>query len=278
MGSWSSKATVPSLGGLSDEPDPQLPPLTPNPPASVMVAPSSGTAATHRPWIIAGSIAVVVIALVAGIVIASSGGSNKTPPAQMPPAAAGRTGSNANASAGGGGATGTSGNSGDSGNSGSEDTSTTTTNSGNTGTDQSQAGTPVATTNLTSAGASAMTVAQSLATALANHDWDAARSLFSGLSQSDSTLQSEYGGLNQSTVVVTDESDNGDGSVNLNGAYVAWETVNGSQQTSVYCIDWDINPTAQQVLTQSSDGSSQEAYAPGWVSPQSLESVVQGRC
>jgi len=123
-----------------------------------------------------------------------------------------------------------------------------------------------------------MAVAQSLATALANHNWDAARSFFSGLSQSDSALQSEYGGLNLSTVVVTGESDNGDGTVNLNGAYVAWETVNGNQQTSVYCIDWDINPTAQQVLTQSSDGSSQEDYEPGWVSPQSLERVVQGQC
>jgi len=124
-----------------------------------------------------------------------------------------------------------------------------------------------------------MSVVQSLAAALASHNWTLARSIFSGLSQSDDQLQSDYGGLDQSTVVVTgDGPDNPDGTVNLTGAYVAWETVNGNQQTSIYCISWDVNPGSRQVLSQSSDGPSLEDYQSGWAVPQSLESAVLDRC
>jgi hypothetical protein len=123
-----------------------------------------------------------------------------------------------------------------------------------------------------------MTVVQSLATALAEHNWDQARSIFPSLPESDAQLQTDYGGLNKSTVVVKGTADNGDGTVSLTGAYVAWETVNGSQQTSIYCIGWDVNPGSGQVNSQSSIGSSVEDYQAGWADPQSLESVVTTKC
>jgi hypothetical protein len=124
-----------------------------------------------------------------------------------------------------------------------------------------------------------MNVVQSLATALASHNWDQARSIYSGLSESDDQLQSEYGGLNQSTVVVTgDGANNPDGTVNLTGAYVAWETVNGNQQTSIYCISWDVDPGNRQVLSQSSDGPTLADYQSGWEDPQSMESAVLNQC
>ena len=151
---------------------------------------------------------------------------------------------------------------------------TTTTNVSAAG----HAGTPLTTTDLTAEGTSAMGVVQSLATALADHDWDQARSIFSGLSQSDEQLQSEYGGLNESTVVVTGEIDGGNDTVDLTGAYVAWETVKGNQQTSIYCITWAVDPGDHEVINQSSAGSNNEDYQSGWVDPQSLESAVTGVC
>jgi hypothetical protein len=121
-----------------------------------------------------------------------------------------------------------------------------------------------------------MQIVQSLANALANHQWDLARSIYPTLG-SDAQLAVDYGALNSSTVVVTKESDAG-AAVNLAGAYVAWESVNGNQQTSIYCIDWSVDTNSQQVQSETAIDSNLVAYANTWVDPTTVDSVVQGQC
>jgi hypothetical protein len=125
-----------------------------------------------------------------------------------------------------------------------------------------------------------MNVAQSLASALASHNWEQTRSIFPSISEkSDAQLQADYGGLNDSTVVVTHETPNSDGTVNLTGGYIAWETVHDSQQTSVYCIGWHIDPAAQTVLGQATIGAgSLTDVDSGWAAPSSLVSDVSSQC
>jgi hypothetical protein len=137
-------------------------------------------------------------------------------------------------------------------------------------------GTAITAVPLTGEGTSAMDVVQSLASALASQQWDQARSIFPLLG-SDSELASAYGALNQSTVVVTSESGNGT-SVTLTGAYVAWETVNGDARTSIYCIQWDVNPALQQVVNQVAVDSNTVGYQNQWVDPSSTVSFVMSQC
>jgi len=138
------------------------------------------------------------------------------------------------------------------------------------------AGNAIAAVPLTAEGTSAMQVAQSLATALASQEWNLARSIYPELG-SDSELATAYGGLDQSTVVVTGESDSGS-TVNLTGAYVAWENVNGGQRTSIYCIGWQIDTSAQVVDNQSSIDTNLIGYANQWVDPSTTVATVLATC
>jgi len=137
-------------------------------------------------------------------------------------------------------------------------------------------GTPIPTVPLSSQGTNAMEVVQALASALAGHQWDQARTIYR-LLESDSQLAVDYGALNASTVVITNESDSAS-SVELTGAYVAWETVNGTRQTSIYCIDWQVDPALQQVENQSAIASNQVGYQSKWVNPSALVPVVETQC
>jgi hypothetical protein len=120
-----------------------------------------------------------------------------------------------------------------------------------------------------------MNVVQSLATALANHQWDQARSIYP-LLETDSQLAIDYGALQASTVVITSENDGT--TTGLTGAYVAWETVSGNQRTSIYCIAWNVNPNEQQVVGQTSIDSDLVDYQSGWADPSSVVAVVESQC
>jgi hypothetical protein len=121
-----------------------------------------------------------------------------------------------------------------------------------------------------------MYIVQSLATALGNHQWDQARAIYP-LLESDSQLAIDYGALNASTVVITGEND-GSSTVGLTGAYVAWETVNGDQRTSIYCISWNVDPNAQQVDDQASIDSDLVNFEAGWADPSTVVTVVESQC
>ena len=83
--------------------------------------------------------------------------------------------------------------------------------------------------------------------------------------------------MNSSTVVVTGEDDGAE-TVGLTGAYVAWETVNGNEQTSIYCIGWTVDPTTQQVGNQASIAANLVDYENGWADPSTLVPVVESQC
>jgi len=137
-------------------------------------------------------------------------------------------------------------------------------------------GVPIPTVPLTSEGTSAMEIVQSLANALASHQWDQARSILPSLGP-DSQLANDYGGLDASTVVVTSESDSGS-QVTLTGGYVAWETVSGQERTSIYCIRWGVDLGAQVVQSQSSIDSNLVAFDSQWNDPSTLVPTVTGQC
>jgi hypothetical protein len=153
-------------------------------------------------------------------------------------------------------------------------------NDGSSGSDGtstgSEAGVPLATTTLSSTGERALTIVQNLATALAAHNWDEARAIMPTISQDDGSLDQEYGGLNQSTVVVTVEQDNGPTTL-LSGSYVAWETVSGNQQTSLYCTAWSVDPGSNQVVSATAQAAHSD-YQSGWVNPSDLTGAIQALC
>jgi hypothetical protein len=141
---------------------------------------------------------------------------------------------------------------------------------------ENEPGTAIPNIQLSSEGLAAMVVVQSLASALASHQWDQARAIYPSLGP-DSELSADYGALNASTVVITGETDSGS-TVGLSGAYVAWETVAGVQRTSIYCISWNVIPQATEVQSESSIDSNLVAYQDQWTDPTDLVSVVANQC
>ena len=119
-------------------------------------------------------------------------------------------------------------------------------------------------------------VIQQVATALANGDWPAARALRPDLSNDDATLESGYGGLEQSTVIATSVS--GDGT-EVHGAYVAWETTASGDQTSIYCTDWTVDPDLGEVTNETSKGlNNSQARWSRWVAPSDAVSDIEALC
>jgi hypothetical protein len=124
----------------------------------------------------------------------------------------------------------------------------------------------------------AVNVVQAVANALAQHDWAKARGIYPTIQSDDSQLESGYGGLSASTVEVTGWSDPGTGApVSVDGAYVAWETVHGNQQTSIYCISWSVS-LDNTLLHETSIGTDSVPFSSGWIDPQSLTQAVQSHC
>ena len=121
-------------------------------------------------------------------------------------------------------------------------------------------------------------IVQSYATALAHHDWQAARAVKANLGMSDDALQKGYGALRESTIVITGEGVGNEGSMPITGAYVAWEVVNGAQQTSIYCTRWDVNIAEGQILTEASNGPSQSGVTNGWADPKAELPAVVAAC
>ncbi len=139
----------------------------------------------------------------------------------------------------------------------------------------STVGVPFSLTPLDSEGNQAMTVVQSLATALANHDWSGAEAIWPNVGDPGARANG-YGALEKSTVVVTGESPEG-ATVTLDGAYVAWENVNGPR-TSIYCFQWIVDTNAGQIMTETSVGPPHPDVAQAWEIPSQLSGQVQELC
>jgi hypothetical protein len=119
-------------------------------------------------------------------------------------------------------------------------------------------------------------VVQRLATALAHHDWSAARAAMPSLDQTDAQLESGYGALHESTVIVTSVFDDG---YQVSGAYLAWEQLaDGTKQTSVYCSIWSVDPTNDTVATAQGTGVSHSGMWSGWKNPDEVAGQVGDLC
>lgn len=115
---------------------------------------------------------------------------------------------------------------------------------------------------------------QDLATALAHGDWSRARAIRPGLSGDDAALESGYAALNESTVIVSYAAPDSTG---VDGAYLAWETTDSGEQTSIYCRHWTLT-NAGTTVTDEVGGTSMQAHWPRWVDPSEVTDEVIGLC
>lgn len=139
----------------------------------------------------------------------------------------------------------------------------------------SKVGTPVLLPDVTDP-KSAAPVVQRLATALAHHDWNAARATMPTLDQTDAQLESGYAALRESTVIVTSIFDD---AYEVSGAYLAWEQLSdGARQTSVYCSTWSVDGSNGTVASAQSTGISSQAMWSGWKSPGEVADQVGHLC
>lgn len=116
-------------------------------------------------------------------------------------------------------------------------------------------------------------IVQQLATALAHGEWDDARRVQPTSTQSDAGYAAGYRGLEESTVVVTDVTAD---STRLTGAYVAWETADGLDRTSIYCMTWTVDPTGR-TLSDARNSGAEERFD-GWIDPATLTDRVDELC
>ncbi|HXW79945.1 MAG TPA: S1C family serine protease [Acidimicrobiales bacterium] len=140
----------------------------------------------------------------------------------------------------------------------------------------SEPGGAIAAVSLSQPGEEAMGIVQSYASDLAHHDWSAARGIDPAL-PSDAQLAAGYADLQASTVVITAEGASA-ANVVLMGAYVAWETFDGVNRSSIYCGQWTVNVPAGELVDVKSVGSDLVGYTAGWANPASLVPVVVAQC
>lgn len=84
-------------------------------------------------------------------------------------------------------------------------------------------------------------VVQTLATALADHDWPSARANPAFANTTDQVFAKGYGGLYSSIAVFVRSAPAGGSDVNVRVGFVAWEDVGSGQRTNVYCATWTID-------------------------------------
>lgn len=120
----------------------------------------------------------------------------------------------------------------------------------------------------------AVQVARSYATAVATHDWNAARALNPSLPD-DATLDKGYGYLNEQLVVdaVTTPSSNNLNDVRL--LVLAHEAPPAGEQTSFWCFHWRVDAIAHTV--KSVDGKRLQTY-PGTLDASATPSELVAAC
>lgn len=123
----------------------------------------------------------------------------------------------------------------------------------------------------------AVRTAQRLATALADGDWQTARTLQPDRAgTSDASFASSYGDLVASTVVPAGPVSIGTSTQTLRLGLVAHQNRGGSDLTTVYCVVWTVDPAAQTVFQQ--DGSFELTSLSGHVDPESQRSTIEANC
>jgi serine/threonine protein kinase len=120
----------------------------------------------------------------------------------------------------------------------------------------------------------AVAVARSYATALAGHDWGAARTLNPALPD-DAALQKGYGYLNEQIVIdaVTAPTSNNLNDVRL--LVLAHEAPPAGEQTSMWCFHWRFDSITHTI--KSIDGKRLQTY-PGTLEPASIPADLSETC
>ena len=93
----------------------------------------------------------------------------------------------------------------------------------------------------------AVRVAQDVASALANGDWNAVRRMSPTDQRTNSQFERDYAGLDSSTVVLARSTPLSSGLVDLRLGLVAHESRSSGPQTSLYCTHWIVDPVGSTV-------------------------------
>ena len=120
-------------------------------------------------------------------------------------------------------------------------------------------------------------LAQSLASALADGDWQRVRELDTPKARlSDADFESGWGALEQSTMLPVRSSP--DGSVTRwRLGLVAHELDDGARVTTAFCVNWDVDLDAGSVI-QTGVGSLRLDDQTGWVDPIDMAPQFAARC
>lgn len=124
-----------------------------------------------------------------------------------------------------------------------------------------------------------MDLAQELATAYANDDWDRVRELnLTRRGLTNAQLFDKYGDLDASTVVLNSYSSvpgsAPDTAFALHVGLVAHQT-HGGQQTTLYCVTWTVHLDSQTV--DEAGGPAMGPYS-GWLDPVAEIDTIRNGC
>jgi hypothetical protein len=122
----------------------------------------------------------------------------------------------------------------------------------------------------------ALRLAQELATALADDEWDRARALEPAKrTQSDEGYRTAYGDLESSTAVLV--SSTGDDVVQLRLGLVAHQNAGPSgSQTTLFCVTWVVDRKAAAI--SQTDDAELVRTAAGWIDAEDVISELRSEC
>ena len=123
--------------------------------------------------------------------------------------------------------------------------------------------------------AKALATAQALLDALANGQWNAARTLNPGRNESDAFLQNAYGPIEQATIVPAAVKPLSADRFDMRIGIVSHEAQPAGQQTVLLCSHWQVDAAAQTVVRLASTRLRVEG---GYVDPSAVSGELTSTC
>lgn len=123
--------------------------------------------------------------------------------------------------------------------------------------------------------AKALATAQALLDALANGQWNAARTLNPGRNESDAFLQNAYGPIEQATIVPAAVKPLSADRFDMRIGIVSHEAQPAGQQTVLLCSHWQVDAAAQTVVRLASTRLRVEG---GYVDPSAVTGELTSTC
>jgi hypothetical protein len=123
--------------------------------------------------------------------------------------------------------------------------------------------------------AKALATAQALLDALANGQWNAARTLNPGRNESDAFLQNAYGPIEQATIVPAAVKPLSADRFDMRIGIVSHEAQPAGQQTVLLCSHWQVDAATQTVVRLASTRLRVEG---GYVDPSAVSGELTSTC